>query len=143
MLLRISRYGGTTLDLNSHPGEMAVELDMDSPKGQGQVTYYGSEGIDMVGVELQPNLVEDPPGFGEGVATWFLDPVPCAPVHQIRQHRYLIRYSGGDTYVTHPAYRNITLTEHNLNCWELSVEGIKARIVMPLDFKAAEAVMET
>jgi hypothetical protein len=136
MLLIISRFGATTIDLIKHPGKLAVELDMNMIPNS-RVVYCGPEGYFPGDVELQPISTE------EGVGTWFLDPPSSAPENQVRRHRYLLQYPGGDNYVAHPAYRNLTLIEHHPECWELCVEGIKARIVMPMDFRAPEAVMES
>ena len=142
MLLKIGQFG-TTIDLSEHTGKLAVELDAPILKGdfRPKIEYFGVEGaFDAKQKELAPADYPENPDLW----TFFIEPPIEAPPNQNRCHRYLVTHKGGDTYVEHPAYRSLWLTEHNSaksgRCWELGLEGIKARIVMPTDFYMVEEI---
>lgn len=143
MLVRI--WQGVTVMLDRHPGRLAVELEAPVFNGDfhPKMEYFGTEGIGgNKPVELTPS--DDPKDKADGILVFFIEPPIEAPPDQNRRHRYLITYEGGDVYVRHPAHRSLMLTEHNDaklgRCWELSLEGVDARIVMPSDFYMIEEI---
>lgn len=143
MLIRM--WMGVTILLDRHPGMLAVELEAPVLKDgfQPKVEYFGTEGIGAnKPKELTPS--DDPKDRADGLLVFFMEPPIKAPPDQNRRHRYLITYEGGDTYVRHPVHCSLTLTEHNNaklgRCWELNLEGVGARIVMPSDFYMVEEI---
>jgi len=132
--------GGCVLDLNKHMGLLMVELDTPS-----SIRYCGMEGYFRGERRLEPH-----PDSDETRNLFVLSPPAEAPRNQLRRHRYLIQYDGGDAYVRHPVYESLTLIEHGPlddpaapACWELTLDGLDARIVMPPDFRACEQVQDS
>ncbi len=133
------------LDLSKHLGLLMVELDTPS-----SIRYCGMEGYLHGGHQLEPH-----PDSDETRNLFVLSPPAEAPRNQMRRHRYLIQYDGGDVYVRHPVYKSFTLVEHRdlddvaapgdvaHRCWELTLDGLDARIVMPPDFRMCEQIQDS
>lgn len=141
-LMRYDLYLPKSIDLIQHPGQVIVAIPVRAPwefeldkhavsPSPSSEAFHGREGVwyhpDDVGndlIELEPRE----PISGDELVAWkeyVLTPIPIAPPHQMRTHRYLIRWWWSAVYVATVKTDVVSLLEvHNEEgrCWSFNTE---------------------
>jgi len=135
------------VELHSFPGRVVVRIsfrqDYEREDSWDEASLHGQEGVwyrpdndrgNVIKQEPLPPTAEEHRLDEYGFKLFELKPEPCAPPHQVRRHRFLLRWWDRDVYFPTIQAQILTLMEHHQEegppMWSLSngrfsVEGFE------------------